>query len=92
LVVSDDHPRKLGRQIGGFRDYPDASFRSFRARYGATDIGSPDVHALLGIEICGYRDRQYDETGDRHQTPKRFGKVQHGSPPEHEIGSLADFY
>ena len=42
LVVGDDALGVAGRQIGGFRDHPDAGFRPLRAAHHAADVVGVD--------------------------------------------------
>jgi hypothetical protein len=42
LIIRHHHAGELGRQVGGFRNHPDAGFRPARAADDATDISVAD--------------------------------------------------
>ena len=52
LIVGDDDPGELRRQVAGLRDHPHAGFGTFRARDDAADVVGVDCDRAAGPLLC----------------------------------------
>src|SRR5215831_6205046 len=50
LIIGHYGARKLRRQVCRLGNYPDTSFRAFRARYYTADVGAADIN-ILRVEL-----------------------------------------